>query len=171
MDKRSVRTVIFIALTGVLVLLDQLTKQIALEKLADGMVVPIIPEVLQFYRISNTGAAFGIMKGRFGFFYLITAVVTAAIIFLMARMPEDKKYRPLMYTAAFILAGALGNVIDRCTRHYVVDFIYFKPIDFPVFNVADIYVTCATAVLMFLMLSHYREEDFAFLSLKKGERN
>ena len=48
-----------------------------------------------------------------------------------------------------------------------MDFIYFKPIDFPVFNVADIYVTCSTFVMVILILRYYEDEDFAFLSLKK----
>ena len=56
-------------------------------------------------------------------------------------------------------AGALGNFIDRVFRNYVVDFFYFKLIDFPVFNVADIYVTVGTFILAFLLLFYYKEED------------
>ena len=71
------------------------------------------------------------------------------------------------FLLAFLLAGAAGNLIDRAFRQSVVDFIYFKPIDFPVFNVADIYVTCSTFVMVILILRYYEDEDFAFLSLKK----
>ena len=61
------------------------------------------------------------------------------------------------------MAGALGNLIDRMRYSYVVDFIYFKPIDFPVFNVADIYITCSCVVLALLFLFFYREEELKFL--------
>ena len=79
-------------------------------------------------------------------------------------------YRPLLYTAAIVFAGAMGNFIDRVFRGYVVDFIYFSLIDFPTFNVADIYVTCGITVMVFLMFFRYKEEnDFDFL--KPGNRS
>lgn len=59
----------------------------------------------------------------------------------------------------FILSGAVGNLIDRLTRRYVVDFIYFVPINFPKFNVADIYITVGVTVLTVLMLFYYNEEE------------
>ena len=72
-----------------------------------------------------------------------------------------------------IIAGALGNWIDRLRQGYVVDFIYFKPIDFPVFNVADIYVTCSAFLIIFLLIFYYTEEEAAgipFLGGKAGDR-
>ena len=63
-----------------------------------------------------------------------------------------------------IFAGALGNMIDRIARHYVVDFIYFKPIDFPVFNVADIYVSLGAIALVIYVLLFLKDDD---ISLKK----
>ena len=62
-----------------------------------------------------------------------------------------------------------GNIIDRLTYHFVIDFIYFVPIDFPIFNVADCYVTIATLLLIILILLYYKEEDFAFLTESKDE--
>ena len=62
----------------------------------------------------------------------------------------------------FIAAGAAGNLYDRITLKYVRDFIYFSLIDFPVFNVADIYVTCSVFVLAFLIFFYYKEEDLQF---------
>ena len=68
-------------------------------------------------------------------------------------------------------AGALGNFIDRVRLDYVVDFIYFSLIDFPIFNVADIYVTFICIAGLFLVFfGHMKEEDFEFLSLKKSEK-
>ena len=68
-------------------------------------------------------------------------------------------------------AGAVGNTIDRVYFGYVTDFIYFKLIDFPTFNVADIWITCATFILLFLILFKYKEDDFDFLKSNKVENN
>lgn len=66
------------------------------------------------------------------------------------------------------MAGAAGNLIDRIRFGYVVDFFYFRLIDFPVFNVADIYVTVSFAVLLLLVFFQYKEEDLEFFEKKKG---
>lgn len=76
----------------------------------------------------------------------------AAILYMMWRMPETPKYRPLAVCLMLVAAGAVGNMIDRMTQNYVVDFLYFRLIDFPVFNVADCYVTIAAAGLVLLVL-------------------
>ena len=70
-----------------------------------------------------------------------------------------KKYLPLRICAVLIVGGAFGNCIDRIRLNYVVDFFYFKLIDFPIFNVADIYVTVAAFLLVILILVYYKEED------------
>ena len=62
-----------------------------------------------------------------------------------------------------ISAGAVGNMIDRVSQGYVVDFLYFKLINFPVFNVADIYVTVSVVCFAVLILFYYKEDDFSFL--------
>ncbi len=70
-----------------------------------------------------------------------------------------------------ITAGALGNMADRVSQGYVVDFLYFKLIDFPIFNVADIYVTTATAILILLMLFFYSESDMEIFRLRGGRQS
>ena len=70
-----------------------------------------------------------------------------------------RKYLPLRICAVLIVGGAFGNCIDRIRLNYVVDFFYFKLIDFPIFNVADIYVTVAAFLLVILILVYYKEED------------
>ena len=87
---------------------------------------------------------------------------------MVCRFPAEKKYDPLLLVASFIAAGAIGNLIDRVMRKSVVDFIYFVPIDFPVFNVADIFVSCATAALMLLILFYYKDDDLDFLKNKRS---
>ena len=68
---------------------------------------------------------------------------------------------------SLIAAGAIGNMIDRIRFDYVVDFIYFVLINFPIFNVADIYVTVSTVILVILLLFVYKEEDLSFISFKQ----
>ena len=78
-------------------------------------------------------------------------------------MPKSKKFLPLNYIIVFLIAGAVGNYIDRIINHYVVDFIYFSLINFPVFNVADCYVTVSVIILFILILFFYKDEDLDYL--------
>ena len=66
-----------------------------------------------------------------------------------------------------VFAGAIGNFLDRLRLQYVIDFLYFELIDFPVFNVADCYVTIACASFAFLVFFYYKESDFEFLEKTK----
>ena len=154
---------LFLVITVSAVWFDQFTKKWALANLGDHEPVPLIEGILEFLRIENHGAAFGILQGQMSFFYIISAAVGIVILYVLLRMPCEARYYPLLITVSFIAAGAVGNLIDRIFRRSVVDFIYFKPIDFPVFNVADIYVTTATAVMMILILFYYKDEEFDFL--------
>jgi len=157
----------FIILFLCAVSLDQITKYLALKNLKEQEPFVLIKNIFEFIYTENRGAAFGILQGRQIFFYVITAVVVAAILVILHRMPDDRKYLPLTVSLVFILAGAFGNLIDRIVRHYVVDFIYFMPIDFPVFNMADIYVTLSTIALVLMLLFRYEEDDLKVLSEKR----
>ena len=90
----------------------------------------------------------------------------------MLRMPgwQEKRYHWLKLCVIMITAGAVGNMIDQVSQGYVVDFLYFKLINFPIFNVADIYVTTATALLFVVLCFYYKEEELdIFRFSKKGE--
>lgn len=79
-----------------------------------------------------------------------------------------KKYMPLRICSILLIAGAVGNLIDRVRLNYVIDFFYFKLIDFPIFNVADCYVVVACIIFAFLILFYYKEDsDFDFLRKQK----
>lgn len=78
------------------------------------------------------------------------------------RVPQNSYYVPLITVTAVLAGGAAGNLIDRILRGYVVDFIYFSLIDFPVFNVADIYV-CGGIALVLIVIFKYKDGDFSFL--------
>lgn len=157
------RTAACIVLTAVLIVLDQITKKIAVRVLASGTAIPLIPGVLEFTYVQNRGAAFGILQNARPFFFVITAAALIVIGYILSRIPSGRKYIPAVLCLCAIAAGAVGNLIDRILLSYVRDFIYFSLIDFPVFNVADIYITCATIIMVLLCLFFYKEEDLAFL--------
>ena len=157
----------FLVGVALLVAFDQLTKMLAVQHLKGNESFVLIPGVLQLEYLENTGAAFGILLGKQWFFYIITVLMLIVIMYISFKMPLTKKYIPGHIVLIFITAGAIGNFIDRIINQYVVDFIYFSLIDFPMFNVADIYITCSCFVLFFLVLFIYKDEDFEFISLKK----
>lgn len=167
--KRNSIIGILILIAGLLVL-DQITKIWAFESLRVNGSIPLIKGVLALTYLENTGAAWGMMKGKMLVFVILAAVITSAAIYVCVKTPEDRKYRWLNLTLALLVSGAIGNVIDRLTRGFVVDFISFELINFPIFNVADIYITCSAAILVLLMFFYYKEEDLAFLETKKKEK-
>lgn len=158
---RQKRSLLVSFLIGFLILvgLDQWTKGLAVRFLKNQEPVAVIKGVFEFSYLENRGAAFGMLQNRQFFFFLIGIAVLAAILYMMWRMPETPKYRPLAVCLMLVAAGAVGNMIDRTTQNYVVDFLYFRLIDFPVFNVADCYVTIAAAGLVLLVLFYYDDED------------
>ncbi len=167
------KRVAFAALLCVLLIaLDQITKLLAVSvlKVHD---IKLISNVLTLTYVENRGAAFGIFENQKFFFFLITAVMVAVFLYCYVRLLSQKSYRMLRILCVTYTAGALGNLIDRIFRGYVVDMIYFIPINFPVFNVADCYITISTAVLLIALFFCYRDDDFAFLKLsgKAGKRH
>lgn len=156
----------------ILILADQLTKLWALAELRGSEGISVITGIFELQYLENRGAAFGILQNHQVLFLLITVLAAVLLTYIYARIPDDKKYIPLRICYVLLLAGAFGNMIDRAFRGYVVDFFYFKLIDFPIFNVADIYVTVTMVLLMGLILFYYKEEDLEFLSRKgKHGRN
>lgn len=150
----------------ILVGLDQWTKGLVVNYLKGNQPFVVLEGVFEFYYSENRGAAFGIMQERQLFFFLIAMAVLGVIIYMLLRMPGDRKYRPLSVCMMLIASGAVGNMIDRLSQGYVVDFLYFKLINFPIFNVADCYVTIAAACLIFLVMFYYKDEDLACFSPK-----
>lgn len=142
-----------------LILLDQMSKLWVLKTLKEKDPIVLIKNVLELRYLENRGAAFGIFQNKQWFFVIITIIVLIALIYISRRIPMEKRYIWLNLCIYFIGAGAVGNMIDRVFRTYVVDFIYFKLIDFPIFNVADIYVTCSAFLLIYLILFYYKDEE------------
>ena len=160
MGKKAKSVVIFF----VLLLIDQLTKLWAVKILKPIGSIKIIHNVLEIYYVENRGAAFGIMQNKQWFFLIITLAVLVGLLWISGKIPEEKHFIPLKVCLYFVGAGAIGNMIDRVFRKYVVDFIYFSLINFPVFNVADIYVVAGVILMVLLIVFVLKDED---LDLKK----
>ncbi len=147
----------------VLLFLDQYTKLLAVLKLKGRESFVIIDRVLEFSYLENTGAAFSSFSGKQTFLIVLTAIVIIVIIWKYIQMPADRHYTAIRICLLLIISGAVGNLIDRIRLRYVVDFIYFVPINFPKFNVADMYITVGVAVLAILMFFFYKDEELEVL--------
>ncbi len=164
-----------IVMICILVVIDQLSKLWAVSTLKDREGIELIKGVIKLYYLpnGNTGAAFGMLSGHRMLFLFIALIVVLLIIYILFRIPVVSKYRALRILLVFIAAGGVGNMIDRFRLSYVIDFIYFYLINFPIFNVADCYVTVATILTSLLILFKYKEEDFKELEncIKKKNTN
>ena len=131
-------------------LLDQLSKALMLGQLQPGQAQPALPGLLQWRLVENTGAAFSLFDGGVVWLGLISLLVSLAlVVWLLNRPPRQ----PLGAVAwGLVLAGALGNGLDRWFRGAVVDWIELVPIAFPVFNLADVAINVAVALLLLDLL-------------------
>ena len=126
---------------------DQFTKFLTVANIALGEELPFLPGLLQFTYVQNTGAAFSSFEGQQWLFALIFAVFTGLILWEYYKKPMGfSKFE--RWCIAAIYGGGLGNMIDRVRMGYVVDMIETTFMDFPVFNVADCFITCGCALLM-----------------------
>jgi signal peptidase II len=146
---------------------DQFTKYLAVIFLKDKPSVSLINGVLELNYLENRGAAFGMLQNQKWFFVFIAAIIIGVIIYVLYKTPDDKKYDAFHIQLVCIAAGAVGNMIDRIRYDYVVDFIYFSIINFPIFNFADMCVTIGTTVLVILILFVYKEKDLGFLGFNQ----
>lgn len=143
----------------VLILADQYTKFLAVSHLKGQPPFVILEKVLEFSYLENTGAAFSSFEGRQAFLIVLTILVILLLAWKYVTLPTKRRFTPLRLCMLLILGGAGGNLLDRLARNYVVDFIYFVPINFPKFNVADIYITVGVAILAFLLFFYYSDEE------------
>ncbi len=139
-------------LSASVVVVDQLTKWLAVELLLGRPPVVVIPDFFDLTLVYNTGAAFGYLRDaggwQNGFFIVVAVVVSVVLVAMLRRLPRTD----VQTAAAFslILGGALGNIIDRLLQGYVVDFIhwFYRDWHWPTFNVADSAITVGAALLV-----------------------
>ncbi len=161
-ERSTLRKGLFgLIISAVLILIDQFTKKLAVTHLKGQEPIVIWKNVFELRYLENRGAAFGILQNRRSLFLVLTVMVLLVILYIyLKRIPSERRFFWFDFIAVLFFAGAIGNFIDRFVQDYVVDFFYFCLIDFPIFNVADIYVTVAAFLLIFLGLFYYKEEDF-----------
>ena len=168
MTKKRIILILDLLLLIVLLLIDQYTKYLAILHLRGKAALPLIEGVLELTYVENHGAAFGILQNAGWVFVAIAVVILIAIVYTLVRTPPKKRFYLFHLILTVLCAGAAGNLIDRINSTYVVDFIYVSLIRFPVFNVADIYVTCSAFALFFTMFTVYKDEPFDFLQLRRN---
>ena len=151
---------------AVLIFIDQITKYLARRDLADGSYA-IIDKVFRLALVENKGAAWGILQGKVDILAIISILLTIVLTVFFFKIPAEKKYNIFRLLCIFVVAGAIGNVIDRIWLGAVTDFLYIELIDFPVFNIADCYITFSMVIFAILMIFCYKDDDLAFLSFKK----
>ncbi len=135
--------------------LDQLTKYFAVVHLTNVRTHPLIEDVFHLTYVENPGAGFGIFADYTGLLSVLSALVALALIgYVLVKKPQNAW---LLTALTFLCGGAIGNLIDRVRLGYVVDFLDFTLIDFPVFNVADCFVTVG-AVLLAIYIVFFSED-------------
>lgn len=146
----------------VLILLDQCSKYWAASALKGKAPIVIWENVFELQYLENRGMAFGLFQNRIALFVILTLIILTGIIIYYRKIPDTKRMLPMRIVLVGLAAGAVGNLIDRVINNYVIDFLYFKLIDFPIFNIADCYVTISLFILIILILFYYKEEELEF---------
>lgn len=165
------RPLISILIILVCVGIDQLTKLFAINNLRDlADEIPVINKVFGLYYVENKGISFSMLSSKMALIIIITSIIMLILIYVMIRTPKTKYFIPFSIVLSVIVGGAAGNMIDRIFRGFVIDFIMLDFINFPIFNVADIFVCVGLFILVILIIFKYKDKDFDFIIPKKGEK-
>ncbi len=156
MQRLPQRKLTWFAISGIVLVLDQVTKLMALAWL-NVLPTPVMP-FLSLTLACNTGAAFSLLEGQSALLAVIGIFLAALFAYLIVRLPKDRVLEGSAFS--LILAGAIGNVIDRLTRGCVVDFIHVHHGNwhFPIFNLADSAITIGAALWILSLIMDQRED-------------
>ena len=140
---------------AVIAALDQIIKYIVVSSIDYNYEIEVVKNFFYLTNIRNRGAAWGILQNYRIFFIVITTVIVFVMLHFMVK--EKSNYIRVMY--AFIIGGAIGNFVDRLFRGYVIDFLdfYIGPYHFPTFNVADIFITLGSILLVYEVVCKEKE--------------
>ena len=154
--KPPVYYIIYSAIIALGIILDQLTKFLATEFLKPVVEVPIIKDIIHLRYHTNRGMAFGLLENqRWIFITISTIAIVAFMLYLFLGHANGTLYS---VGIALVISGGIGNMIDRIALGYVVDFIYFKVINFAIFNGADSFVCIGAGLLILAMIKDIRAE-------------
>lgn len=153
---------IWLVLSIFLLALDQISKWVVSTEMSLYQTIDILP-VFNFTYVHNYGAAFSFLSEAGGwqkyFFSTIAVTISVLLIYWLKKLPATNKLLCSAY--ALILAGAIGNLIDRLVHGYVIDFlhVYYQQYDFPVFNIADVAISIGAALLLLDAFFEQKESD------------
>lgn len=168
-EKKIFHTIVILVGIFLLVGVDYLTKQwiSVYFKEQNGSPIVVIPKILQFSYVENRGIAWGMFQGKQILFLIMGFFVLAFAACYYRRIPWKKRYIPMHLFFVLFAAGAVGNMIDRAFYGYVIDFFEVLFMDFPVFNVADIYVTSSAGIFIVFGFFFYKDEELTLLFGKR----
>lgn len=135
-----------------IILLDQWTKYLAETNLRPIETYPLIENVFHLTYRRNTGAAFSIFRNKQSFLIILTTIVIIILIVYFINILKKENLILVKLPLAFIIGGAIGNLIDRIRLNYVVDFFDFNLINFAVFNVADIFIVVGSIIFGYAVI-------------------
>ncbi|MBR3833555.1 MAG: signal peptidase II [Lachnospiraceae bacterium] len=159
-QEKSIRVFFLpVLLISLLTAIDQFTKYIVTSSLELYESKPVIEGVFEFTYIQNRGMAWGMFQGKIPIFLIFTCIVLIYAFRILYNVADNKRFKWVKYVLILLISGALGNLIDRIKLGYVVDFFDFELINFPVFNVADIYVVVSMFSAMILLMFVYSNEE------------
>ncbi|AWQ87615.1 signal peptidase II [Staphylococcus aureus] len=115
-----------------------------------GQTIPLWEGVFHITSLRNKGAAFGILQGQRWFFIIVTLIVVLGIIYYL--QTEGRNNRQISFALSLLLGGALGNFFDRLIRGEVIDSLDFRLIDYPIFNLADVFIVSGVALMILEVL-------------------
>ncbi len=145
-------------IAAILIAVDQITKYLALAYLKPIHTTTVIDNIFSLTFVENRGVAFGMFSGKRWLILAVTLCIVGAIIYYYLHSPRTREYLLMRGALVLLCAGAVGNIIDRLFRGYVVDFFHITLFSWPVFNVADIYVVVSVIFLTYFVLFVMKDE-------------
>ncbi|ORE67432.1 signal peptidase II [Staphylococcus epidermidis] len=134
----------------IVLIIDQLWKSAIVKWMEIGQTIPLWEGVFHITSLRNKGAAFGILQGQRWFFIIVTLIVVLGIIYYL--QTEGRNNRRISFALSLLLGGALGNFFDRLIRGEVIDSLDFRLIDYPIFNLADVFIVSGVALMILEVL-------------------
>ena len=162
MNQFKNRKVNIIKFSFYIILLDQISKFLVLITLGFEKSKIIIPNLLNFTLVKNKGAAFSLFSNSTTFLTVISILTSLLLITLIIKFPARSYWNAI--GLSYLLGGTVGNGIDRLLKGYVLDFLELVPINFPIFNIADISINFA---IICFIIDQIREKENSIINLKK----
>jgi len=167
----SIRVILYYLVAAVIIAVDQAVKRVVASNMYPGQSIPLINDALHITYVRNQGAAFSMWQQQWVILIVLPAVVLIAALVLICI--KGKTWHPcILLSVSFICGGGIGNVVDRISQGYVVDFLdcrFIPFMDFPVFNIADIFVCVGCGLLLFYVIFVDGKKEDTAKEKKSGE--